>query len=72
MGVTAARFVLQFLRTGVMDVTTATRSRRNAMIENAIDRYNISKPAPDTTKPKGTRKAGKTAKPAKKASLAVR
>jgi len=42
------------------------------MIENAIDRYNISKPAPDTTKPKGTRKAGKTAKPAKKASLAVR
>jgi hypothetical protein len=36
------------------------------MSENTIDSENISKPAPDTAKPKGTRKA-KKAKPAKKA-----
>src|SRR5712672_2125497 len=59
-----------FLPTGVMNVTTATRSRRNTMSENAIDSENISKPTPDTAKPKGTRKAGKKAKPAKKASRA--
>ncbi|HTA70440.1 MAG TPA: DUF3489 domain-containing protein [Bryobacteraceae bacterium] len=38
------------------------------MCENAIDSENISKPAPDTGKPKGARKPGKKAKPAKKAS----
>jgi hypothetical protein len=37
------------------------------MSENAIDSENSSKPAPDT-KPRGARKAGKKAKPAKKAS----
>ena len=39
------------------------------MNENAIDSENISKPAPDTAKPKGPRKA-KKAKPAKKAGRA--
>jgi hypothetical protein len=36
------------------------------MSENAIDSDNISKPAPDTVKPKGARKPTKKAKPAKK------
>ena len=36
------------------------------MSENAIDTENKGKPAPDTAKPKGPRKAGKKAKPAKK------
>jgi hypothetical protein len=40
------------------------------MSENAIDSENIGKPAPDTAKPKGARKAAKKAKPAKKASRA--
>jgi hypothetical protein len=31
------------------------------MNENAIDSENTSKPAPDTVKPKGARKAGKKA-----------
>jgi hypothetical protein len=39
------------------------------MSENAIDSENSSKPAPDTAKPKGARKA-KKAKPAKKAGRA--
>ena len=39
------------------------------MSENAIDSEN-SKPAPDTAKPKGARKAGKKGKPAKKVSRA--
>jgi hypothetical protein len=39
------------------------------MSENAIDSENISKPAPDPAKPKGSRKAKKT-KPAKKAGRA--
>jgi uncharacterized protein DUF3489 len=39
------------------------------MSENTIDSEN-SKSAPDTAKPKGVRKAGKKAKPAKKASRA--
>jgi hypothetical protein len=33
------------------------------MSENAIDKENISKPAPDTVKPKGARKAGKKPTP---------
>jgi Protein of unknown function (DUF3489) len=37
------------------------------MNENAIDTENASKPAPDTAKPKGARKACKKAKPPKKA-----
>ena len=37
------------------------------MSDNGIDSENISKPAPVTGKPKGARKAGKKAKPAKKA-----
>jgi hypothetical protein len=40
------------------------------MNENAIDSENISKPAPDTANPKGTRKPGTKAKPAKKAGRA--
>jgi hypothetical protein len=40
------------------------------MSENANDRENISKPTPDTAKPKGARKAGKKAKAAKKAARA--
>jgi hypothetical protein len=40
------------------------------MSENAIDSETISKPAPDTAKPKGARKAGKKAKPAKKVGRA--
>jgi hypothetical protein len=40
------------------------------MSENAIDTENVSKPAPDTAKPKGARRAGKKAKPAKKAGRA--
>ena len=38
------------------------------MSENAIDSENARQPAPDTAKPKGARKAGKKAKPAKKAA----
>jgi len=34
------------------------------MREHEIDNDNTSKPAPDSAKPKGTRKAGKKAKPA--------
>jgi hypothetical protein len=37
------------------------------MSENSIDNENISKPASVTAQPKGARKAGKRAKPAKKA-----
>jgi hypothetical protein len=40
------------------------------MIENAIDSENVSKPAADTAKPKGARKAAKKDKPAKKAGRA--
>jgi hypothetical protein len=40
------------------------------MTENVIDSENNSKPAPDTTKPKGARKPVKKAKPAKKAGRA--
>jgi hypothetical protein len=40
------------------------------MSENAIDSENTSKPAPDTAKPKGARKAAKKAKRAKKAGRA--
>jgi hypothetical protein len=40
------------------------------MSENAIDSENLSKPAPDTAKPKGARKAGKKAKAAKKSGRA--
>jgi hypothetical protein len=40
------------------------------MSENVIDSESISKPAPDTAKPKGAHKAGKKAKPAKKTSRA--
>ena len=36
------------------------------MSANTIDSENMSKPAPDTAKPKGPRKAGKKAKPTKK------
>jgi len=70
MGVIAARFVLMFLPAGVMTVTTATRSRRNSMSENAIDSDTTSKPAPEVAKPKGSRKPTKKAKPAKKAARA--
>jgi hypothetical protein len=66
MGVIAARFVLQFLPTGVMDVTTATRSRGNPMSENAIDSENTSKSAP-AAQPEGKRQPSKKSKPAKKA-----
>src|SRR5579859_4424232 len=38
------------------------------MSENAIDSENMSKPAPDSAKPKGARKPTKKAKPAKKAA----
>jgi hypothetical protein len=54
-----------------MDVTTATRSRRNAMSENAIDSENTSKPAPDTAKPKGKRKPAKAAKKAGRGSSSM-
>jgi len=40
------------------------------MSENAIDSENTSKPASDTAKPKGARKAGKKAKVPKKAGRA--
>jgi hypothetical protein len=40
------------------------------MSENAIDSENTGKPAPDTAKPKGARKAGKKAMPGKKAGRA--
>jgi Protein of unknown function (DUF3489) len=40
------------------------------MNENVIDSESISKPAPDTARPKGARKAGKKAKPTKKAGRA--
>jgi hypothetical protein len=40
------------------------------MSENAIDSESISKPAPDTARPKGVRKARKKAKAAKKAARA--
>jgi hypothetical protein len=40
------------------------------MSENAGENENISKPAPDTAKPKGAGKAGKKAKAAKKTSRA--
>jgi hypothetical protein len=40
------------------------------MSENAIDSENNSKSAPDPAKPKGARKAGKKAKPAKKGARA--
>ena len=40
------------------------------MSENVIDSENISKPAPDTAKPKGARKPTKKAKAAKKAGRA--
>jgi hypothetical protein len=40
------------------------------MSENAIDSENVSKPAPDTAKPKGARKPAKKPKPAKKAGRA--
>jgi hypothetical protein len=40
------------------------------MSEDGIDSENIGKPAPDTAKPKGARKAGKKAKPAKKVGRA--
>ena len=40
------------------------------MSENGIDSENISKPAPDAGKPKGTRKPTQKAEPAKKASRA--
>jgi hypothetical protein len=40
------------------------------MSENVIDNENTSKPAPDTTKPKGGSKPGRKAKPAKKAGRA--
>jgi len=36
----------------VMTVTTATRSRRNSMSDNAMDNENISKPAPEAEQPK--------------------
>jgi Protein of unknown function (DUF3489) len=44
--------------------------KENSMSDNAIDSENISKPAPDTTKPKGKRTPAKKAKPAKKAGRA--
>jgi hypothetical protein len=40
------------------------------MSENAIESENTSKPAPDTAKPKGARKAAKKAKSTKKGSSA--
>jgi hypothetical protein len=40
------------------------------MSENAIDSETISKPAPDSAKPKGARKAAKKAKPVKKTGRA--
>ena len=40
------------------------------MNENAIDNENISKPAPDTAKPRGAHKPMKKARPAKKAGRA--
>jgi hypothetical protein len=40
------------------------------MSESAVDTENSSKPAPDTAKPKDTRKAGSKAKPAEKAGRA--
>ena len=66
----AERFRLLFLPTGVIHVTTANRSRRNSMSENAIESENTGKPAPEAAKPKGARKSTKKAKPAKKAGRA--
>ena len=40
------------------------------MSENPIDRESTSKPAPDTAKPEGARKAGQKAKAMKKAGRA--
>jgi len=68
MGVVVARFALMFLPTGVMNVTTATRSRKISMSENAIDSENITKPAPNVARSKGARKDGKKATPAKKSA----
>jgi hypothetical protein len=56
-----------FLPTGVMTVTTATRSRRNSMSENAIDSAKAT-PEPAAAKPK--RKTGKKAQPKQKAGRA--
>jgi hypothetical protein len=58
---------LLFFPVGAMNVTTANAARRNSMSENTIDSESISKPAPDTAKPKGARKPAKKAKPPKKA-----
>jgi hypothetical protein len=65
MGVIASRFHLMFLPTGVITVTTANPVKEKNMSDNAIDSETISKPVPDTTKPKAARKA-KKAKSAKK------
>jgi Protein of unknown function (DUF3489) len=60
-----------FLPTGAITVTTATRSRRNPMSENASEIENTGKPAPETARPKAGRKAAKPAKKAGKAKAAT-
>jgi hypothetical protein len=52
----------------VIHVTTANRSRRNSMSENATDSPNAIKPTPDTAIPKGARKPAKKVARAKKAA----
>ena len=54
-----------FLPTGVITVTAAKCGKEKLKNENAIDSEDTSKPAPGPAKPKGARKAGKKAKPAK-------
>jgi hypothetical protein len=60
------RFDLMFLPTGVMTCHDRNPVKEKPMSKNAIDSENNGKPAPDTAKPKGARKA-ENAKPAKKA-----
>jgi hypothetical protein len=59
------RFWLQFLPLGVIDVMTATRSRRDTMSSNSIDTEKT--PDANASQPKGRRTAAKKAKAAKKA-----
>jgi hypothetical protein len=49
-----------------MNVTTATRSRRDSMSENVSESENTGKPAPDVAKPRGARKPPKKAKQGKR------
>jgi hypothetical protein len=54
-----------FLPTGSDDCDDRNPVKEKLMSENVIDSENARQPAPDTAKPKGTRKAGRKAKPRK-------